>query len=259
MSTQQRVLYARHNHVAVITLNRPEVLNAFDKAMYDGVNRALEQFRDDKQARAAVLQAAGDRAFSAGADIKAIAADIEAGTFEGYGPLLTDDHMMTAKPLIAAVHGHCIGEGVNLMLACDLVVADETAKIAVSEARIGINAVDIPLKLARKIGYAKAFALLAPGEAKDAAWCHAAGLVEIVTPAGAAQDRAFELANDIARDCGPLAVQAQKETLWRAVFEGQNAGRSAGLAWRDVTRPSADYAEGQSAFMERRKPNFRGE
>ena len=76
MSTQQRVLYARHNHVAVITLNRPEVLNAFDKAMYDGVNRALEQFRDDKQARAAVLQAAGDRAFSAGADIKAIAADI---------------------------------------------------------------------------------------------------------------------------------------------------------------------------------------
>jgi len=165
---------------------------------------------------------------------------------------------VTAKPIIAAVHGHCIGEGVNLMLACDLVVADETARVAVSEARIGINAVDIPLKLARKIGYAKAFALLVPGEAKDATWCQAAGLVEIVTPAGQAQNRAFELAYEIAESCGPLAVQAQKETLWRAVFEGEKQGRSAGMAWREITRPSADYAEGQRAFLERRKPLFKG-
>ncbi|MBP11571.1 MAG: enoyl-CoA hydratase [Acidiferrobacteraceae bacterium] len=258
MSAQKRVLYTRHGQVAVITLNRPDVLNAFDKPMYDGVNVALEQFRDDKLAWVAVLQAAGERAFSAGADIKAIAADLEAGTFEGYGPLLTDDNMVTAKPIIAAVHGHCIGEGVNLMLACDLVVADETARIAVSEARIGINAVDIPLKLARKIGYAKAFALLVPGEAKDATWCQAAGLVEIVTPAGQAQNRAFELAYEIAESCGPLAVQAQKETLWRAVFEGEKQGRSAGMAWREITRPSADYAEGQRAFLERRKPLFKG-
>lgn len=259
MSAQERVLYKRRGHVAIITLNRPDVLNAFDRYMYDGVNLALSRFRDDDSARVAILQAAGDRAFSAGADVKAIAADMKAGIFDGYGPLLTDDGMVTAKPLIAAVHGHCIGEGVNLVLACDLVVADETTKVAVSEARIGINAVDIPLKLARKLGYAKAFAMLAPGDAKDAAWCQAAGLVEIVTPAGEAQDRAFELATDIADTCGPLAVQAQKETLWRAVFEGEAAGRTAGMAWRKVTRPSADYAEGQRAFMERRKPVFTGE
>ncbi|HBK76021.1 MAG TPA: enoyl-CoA hydratase, partial [Gammaproteobacteria bacterium] len=149
MSTQERVLYETRGHVAVITLNRPAVLNAFDRDMYDGVNHALQLFRDDSTAYVGVLQAAGDRAFSAGADVKAIAADMEAGTFEGYGPLISDDNMVTAKPIIAAVHGHCIGEGVNLMLACDLVVADETVKVAVSEARIGINAVDIPLKLAR--------------------------------------------------------------------------------------------------------------
>ena len=136
----------------------------------------------------------------------------------------------------------------NLMLACDLVVADETAKVAVSEARIGINAVDIPLKLARKMGYAKAFALLAPGDVKDADWGQAAGLVEIVTPVGGAQSRAFERATESVQSCAPLAIQAQKETLWRAVFDGEAAGRRAGMNRRELTRSSQDSAEGQRAF-----------
>ena len=106
MNNLNRVLYERRDRVGIITLNRPEVLNTFDRAMYEGVNHALQLFRDDNAAYVGVLQAAGDRAFSAGADVKAIAEDMKTGMFGGYGPLISDDDMVTAKPIIAAVHGH---------------------------------------------------------------------------------------------------------------------------------------------------------
>jgi enoyl-CoA hydratase/carnithine racemase len=253
-----RVLYERKGRVAIITLNRPERLNAFDSPMYEGMNQALTTFRDDDEAWVAVIQASGERAFSAGADVKALDANARAGITTGLGALLIDDEMVTPKPIIAAVHGHCVGEGVNLVLGCDLVFADENARFTISEVRIGINAVDIPLKLARKLGYAKAFAFLIPGEAKSADWCERAGLVEVVAPAGQVQQTALDFAHRICDECGPLAVRAEKETLWRAVFEGEEPARQAGNALRTVIRQSEDYAEGRRAFGEKRRPRFEG-
>ena len=130
---RERVTYAVESRVATITLDRAERLNAFDGATYEGINDALVAFRDDDNAWAAVIQAAGTRAFSAGADVHALNENARRGITMGLGSLLLDSDMVTDKPLIAAVQGHCVGEGVNLILGCDVVFADTTARFAVSE------------------------------------------------------------------------------------------------------------------------------
>jgi len=254
-----RVLYEVVGKVALITLNRPERLNAFDGAMYAGVNKALARFSEDSAAWVAIIQASGERAFSAGADVSALNENARQGITTGLGELALDTGMVTDKPIIAAVHGHCVGEGVNLVLACDLIYADTTARFAISEVRIGVNPVDIPLKLARRLTYNQAFSFLAPGDAKDAVWMQSAGLVEQVSRAGEARADALAFARRLAGECAPLALRAQKATLWQAAFADESAARRLGNERRAVIRRSSDYSEGRQAFMEKRPPVFKGQ
>lgn len=158
------VLLERHGHVGVISLNRPEVLNAFNRQMYSDFDAKLAEAGDDPDIWAIVVAATGERAFSVGVDLKALDRDLACsrGT-EGYGPLAITAGMVTPKPVIAAVHGHCVGEGLALALSADLVVAAEDAVFSAPEARIGINAVDLPRLLARRVPYGAALALLAQG------------------------------------------------------------------------------------------------
>ena len=254
-----RVLYEVRERVALITLDRSERLNAFDPAMYEGVNAALLRFRDDAEAWVAIIQASGARAFTAGADVNALNDYAAKGITTGLGGLLLDNEMVTDKPILAAVHGHCVGEGVNLVLGCDFIIADTSARFTISEVRIGVNPVDIPLKLARRLGYAKAFAFLTPGDPMSADWAQAAGLVELVCPAGQVQSVAFDFARRLADECAPLALRAQKATLWEAAFGEESSARELGNERRTMIRQSADYSEGRLAFLEKRPPQFTGE
>ena len=257
-SFHNRVLFERQGKVAIITLDRADKLNAFDSSMYEGVNQALSKFRDDDDLWVAIIQANGERVFCAGADMNALSENAANGILEALGGLMIDDQMVTNKPILAAVHGHCVGEGVNLILGCDMVFADETANFMISEAKVGTNAVDIPIKLAKKLGYAKAFSFLTPGDGKSAAWCETAGLVESVVPAGEVKSTALAFAQRLCEVSGPLAIRAQKETLWRSVFEDEVSAKDKGLELRKAIRQSADYTEGRSAFLEKRKPEFKG-
>ena len=254
-----RVSYEVQDRVATITLDRAERLNAFDADMYTGVNEALTAFRDDDDAWVVIIQAAGDKAFSVGADINALDDNASRGITTGLGGLLLDQEMVTDKPVLVAVHGYCVGEGVNLVLSCDMIFADTTAKFMISEVRIGVNPVDIPLKLARRLGYTRAFSFLSPGDAKDAEWAREAGLLERVSEAGRVKHDALDFARRLVNECAPLALRAQKATLWHAVNVNEHVARDLGNQQRTMIRLSDDYAEGRQAFMQKRTPKFRGQ
>jgi E-phenylitaconyl-CoA hydratase len=255
----ERVIFEKKDRVATITLDRADRLNAFDTAMYVAVNEALELYRDDKDLWVAIIQANGEKVFCAGADVKELSENAKNGLNQALGGLLFDNGMVTNKPILAAVQGFCVGEGVNLILGCDMVFADESSTFKISEPKIGTNAIDIPIKLGKKIGYNKAFAFLMPGDEKGALWCKEAGLVEVITSRGAVQTEALAFAQRIANEAGPLAIRAQKETLWRSVFEDESIARTEGITMRTAIRESKDYAEGRTAFLEKRSPQFVGE
>ena len=251
------VLYKLEGRIAHIVLNRPDVINAFNRAMYEQLNESINRFRDDDGAWVAIISGSGQRGFCSGVDIKSIEVD-ENGVTIPFPPISLCDGMVTSKPIVAAIHGHCIGEGANVAFSCDMIFAAESAKIYVPEARIGVNAIDIPLKLARKLSYNNAFELLMGLEPKSAEWCQRAGLINRVTPDGAVVEAAVAWAEKLIDSTAPLAIRGMKDALHQAVFKSEEAGLAAGQAWRDKILHSQDWQEGQRAFKEKRRPVYEG-
>jgi enoyl-CoA hydratase len=254
------VALERRGRVAVLTLDRPDRLNALSPDMLDDLVARLDEVEADDGVGAAVLTGAGDRAFSAGADVSLVreATPLEARTFAGRGHATADRIEALPKPVIAAVNGYALGGGCEVALACDVRVASERAQIGLPEVTLGI----FPgwggtQRMPRLIGPGRAKELILTGRRVGAEEALAIGLVERVHPHDELLDRAVELAAEIAEKPA-WALGAAKAMVNRAGDGDQPGNLARELDLFALAFATEDQREGMAAFVEKRAPNFRG-
>jgi enoyl-CoA hydratase/carnithine racemase len=257
---QTLVLEERREAVAILKLNRPEVMNSFNFAMLRELRERVEALHWDRNARVVIITGAGDKAFCAGADLKERAS---LGEDQVRQFIFTIRNLFTFiefmnKPVIAAVNGIALGGGTELALACDLRIASENATMGLTETRLAI----IPgaggtQRLPRLVGRGKAKELIFTGRRVDAKEALDLGLVNKVAPAGKLLDECLAMAAMIC-EAGPVAIGQAKY----AINYGSEADLHTGLAIESnaywVTIPTEDRLEGLAAFREKRKPVYKG-
>jgi enoyl-CoA hydratase/carnithine racemase len=252
------VRYERDGHVATITYNRPERLNAIDGAMRRGLNAAFTRFRDDEEAWVAIVTGAG-RAFCAGADLRGEgdSAGEFAGTFWERPTVNSfESGWEIFKPVIAAVNGYCLGYGLTLVTWCDFVIASERAEFGFPEVRIGVPTIVGAIRLPRKLNWQYAMELLLTGDRIDAVRAHQIGLAGWVVPHEELMVEARALAARLVC-AAPLAARAIKELAVRTADLPMTDAIRFGETMRRVAGATEDAAEGRAAAAQRREPRWR--
>ena len=244
--------------VALVTLDRPESLNALNDPLMAQLVDALEALDADPSVRAIVLTGAGERAFAAGADIRELAGATPVTLTRSNGFARWERIKRVRTPLIAAVRGFALGGGCELAMTCDMIVAGDDAQFGQPEIRIGVMpGAGGTQRLTRAIGKAKAMEMILTGRSIDAREADRLGLVTSVVPAEATLQSALDLAGRVAA-MPPLAVMAAKEAIERA----HELPLSAGLEFERrnffMLFASEDQTEGMAAFIEKRPPTWRG-
>ncbi len=252
------VRYERDGHVATITYNRPEALNAIDGAMRADLNAAFTRFREDDEAWVAIVTGAG-RAFCIGADMRS--PDNPAGDFPGSfweKPTVNsfESGWEIFKPVIAAVNGHCLGYGLTLVTWCDFVIASEHAQFGFPEVRLGVPTIVGAIRLPQRIGWEPAMELLLTGERVDAARARELGVVGRVVPHDDLLPEARALAHRLLA-AAPLAARATKEMAMRGAHLPPTEAIRWGETMRKVAAATEDAAEGAQAARDKRAPQWR--
>jgi len=254
------IIYEKNEAIATITLNRPEALNAFSKEVIEEVLQAVEDAKNDESIRVAVLTGAGEKAFSAGADIKAMKGmnALKARELSLMGEKLCCTLENMEKPVIAAMNGYALGGGLEVAMSCDLRIASENARMGQTEINIGL----IPgwggtQRLTRLVGVGKAKEMVFTGRIIDAKTAEQVGIVNVAVPADKFKEAVKQFAAELATKA-PVAIKVAKVLINKGAEIGLDAALALEREGFGVVASTEDLQEGVAAFTEKRKPTFKG-
>src|SRR6201991_684866 len=257
----ENVLYEKKNNIAYVTLNRPKVLNALNNATWHDLRAAFEDAHDDETVRGIILTGAGDKAFIAGADISELAtvSAVQAEESSRYGQDVLNFIKNLGKPFIAAINGFTLGGGCETAMACTIRLAAEHAKFGQPEVKLGL----LPggggtQRLPRLVGKGRALQLILSGGIISASEAYRIGLVNEVVPPARLIARAEAILNEIFSNA-PLAVKFSLEAVNKGLESSQAEGMSLEASLFGLCAGSDDKKEGTSAFLEKRKAQFKGQ
>ncbi len=256
----ETLLVEKKDNIAIVTINRPKVLNALNKTVIEELEKCFKELQNDPEVGAVILTGAGDKAFVAGADISGLVElnPLEGKEFAEKGQAVFNLIENLGKPVIAAINGYALGGGCELAMACTIRIASEKAKLGQPEVNLGI----IPgyggtQRLPRLIGKGRAMELILTGRMVDAQEAYQMGLVNKVVPPEKLMDEAIEMAKTILSK-GPLAVKYAMEAVNRGLEVSLEEGLRIEADLFGICCATEDKVEGTKAFLEKRKPNFQG-
>jgi len=257
-----KILKAVADGVGVVTFNSPEKRNAMSLDMWDGLGQALTELHDDPKVRVVILTGAGDKAFMSGADISQFEQNRHnAEASEAYSRRSDAQRALLAnypKPTIACIRGFCLGGGMQVAMLAEIRIAAANSQFGIPAAKLGIAYGYDGLKhLVSLVGPSWARLLLYTGMRIDAAEALRIGLVDRVVADADLWNATFEIARTIASNA-PLAVQAARITIAQVLKDPDQRDMAAIKAIGTACMDSADFREGRRAFMEKRKPHFKG-
>lgn len=258
----ENILYEVDDHgVALLTINRPKVLNALSTPVLAEIDRALDAARDDAAVRCVVITGAGDKAFIAGADINELAklTPLAAKHYAAEGQRVMSKFEKLGKPTVAMVNGFALGGGLETALACTLRTGSTKARVGLPEVSLGI----IPgyggtQRLARVAGPGVAREWVLTGDMFDAAEAHRVGVFNRIFEPEELREGTMKLVHTILSR-GPVAVALALETITRSLNMGQQEGENTECNMFGLAATTSDMKEGMTAFLEKRKPEFKGQ
>ena len=256
----KNLLYEKDSGIATITINRPKALNALNEETIPEFLSSLEDAERDEKVRVIVITGAGEKAFCAGLDLKTVKdiSVVKAVEMSRLGQKMTLRIEELGKPVIAAINGYALGGGIELAMACDIRIASENARIGQTEVNVGL----IPgwggtQRLPRLVGRGRAKELIFTGKMIDAKTAERIGLINMVVPPEKLKSAVEELSKVIMSK-PPIAIKLSKELINNSIETDQGTGLVHEAEAFGILASTEDYREGITAFIEKRKPEYKG-